>query len=52
MLSPNDSMVGLVDLCKRFTKGKETITISGDQSLTGLEPRSMERVDRDCYLML
>ena len=27
MLSPNDSMVGLVDLCKRFTKGKETITI-------------------------
>src|SRR3984893_12111729 len=27
MLSPDASMVGLVDLCKRFTKGKETITI-------------------------
>src|SRR6266699_7269035 len=27
MLSPDASMVGLVGLCKRFTKGKETITI-------------------------
>ena len=27
MLSPSDQMVGIVDLCKRFTKGKETITI-------------------------
>jgi len=26
-VSPSDSMVGLVGLCKRFTKGKETITI-------------------------
>ncbi|HLN09910.1 MAG TPA: ABC transporter ATP-binding protein [Xanthobacteraceae bacterium] len=27
MLPPDASMVGLVDLCKRFTKGKDTITI-------------------------
>jgi putative ABC transport system ATP-binding protein len=27
MLSPTDPMIDIVDLCKRFTKGKETITI-------------------------
>src|SRR5450631_3332947 len=27
MLSPSEPMIGIVDLCKRFTKGKETITI-------------------------
>ena len=27
MSSPSDPMVHIVDLCKRFTKGKETITI-------------------------
>jgi len=27
MSSPNSPMVGIVDLCKRYTKGKETITI-------------------------
>ncbi|MCP3379747.1 MULTISPECIES: ABC transporter ATP-binding protein [unclassified Bradyrhizobium] len=27
MLSPTDPMIGIVDLSKRFTKGKETITI-------------------------
>lgn len=27
MLSPTEPMIGIVDLCKRFTKGKETITI-------------------------
>jgi putative ABC transport system ATP-binding protein len=27
MSSPNDPMVDIVDLCKRYTKGKETITI-------------------------
>ncbi|MET4390658.1 putative ABC transport system ATP-binding protein [Bradyrhizobium sp. F1.4.3] len=27
MLSPSDPMIGIVDLCKQFTKGKETITI-------------------------
>ncbi|WP_035972898.1 ABC transporter ATP-binding protein [Bradyrhizobium sp. WSM3983] len=27
MSSPNSPMVSIVDLCKRFTKGKETITI-------------------------
>jgi putative ABC transport system ATP-binding protein len=27
MSSPNDPMVNIVDLCKRYTKGKETITI-------------------------
>jgi putative ABC transport system ATP-binding protein len=27
MLSPNEPMIAIVDLCKRFTKGKETITI-------------------------
>jgi len=27
MLAPTDPMIDIVDLCKRFTKGKETITI-------------------------
>lgn len=27
MLSPTEPMIGIVDLCKRFTKNKETITI-------------------------
>jgi putative ABC transport system ATP-binding protein len=27
MLSPSEPLIGIVDLCKRFTKGKETITI-------------------------
>jgi putative ABC transport system ATP-binding protein len=27
MLSPSEPMIAIVDLCKRFTKGKETITI-------------------------
>ena len=34
MSSPNDPMVGIVDLCKRYTKGKETITIFDHLDLT------------------
>jgi putative ABC transport system ATP-binding protein len=34
MSSPNDPMVVIVDLCKRYTKGKETITIFDHLDLT------------------
>jgi putative ABC transport system ATP-binding protein len=33
MLSPSEPMIGIVELCKRFTKGKETITIFDGLSL-------------------
>jgi putative ABC transport system ATP-binding protein len=33
MLSPSEPLISIVDLCKRFTKGKETITIFDGLSL-------------------